>query len=468
MKFTWKMIAVVAILLALSLCICGTVVIAKSFSSMLSREKFTAKEELNLYSLTVQALCNDALRKGDLNEARHILQEINYNTQDETQKQFLVCTANGYILAGTPSLLEESKMTSHDGKMELRIYEKKDNSYLLAVNCLSVYGTELHFVRSVSIEPIFQRCADDLRGYELIMVIVLVIALALTMLLCFYMTEPIRRISRAAKQFSEGKYDKRAQVSTDDEIGHLARSFNSMADSLEAKIYQLEDAAQRQKEFNASFAHELKTPLTSVIGYADTIRSCKLNAKQQMEAANFIFTEGKRLEAMSFALLELFALEEKKPAFEEVNIQTLVSDVRKSSEYLLKERGVRLTIKVRKYSITAAPELLKTLLYNLIDNARKASEENAEILVIGEPVENGYLLSVCDFGRGIPRESLDRLTEPFYMVDKSRARAQGGAGLGLALCRKIAQLHGSELHFESEPGKGTVVSFVVGGSGNEP
>lgn len=467
MKFTWKMIAVVAVLLALSLCICGTVVIAGSFSSTLEGEKNAAKEEMRLYSLTIQALCNDALRKGDLKEAKLILQEVNYNTQDESQKQFLVCTADGIILSGTSLLLEQSKLVKHDGKLELRIYEKNEISYLLAVQCISVYGTELHFVRSVSIEPIFQHCADDLRGYELIMVIVLAVALALTMLLCFYMTEPIRRISRAAKQFSEGKYDKRALVTTDDEIGHLGKSFNSMADSLEAKIYQLEDAAQRQKDFTASFAHELKTPLTSVIGYADTIRSCKLNAKQQMEAANFIFTEGKRLEAMSFALLELFALEEKMPTFTEVDIQMLVSEVEKSSAFLLKNRGIRLTIKVRKSRLTVAPELLKTLLYNLIDNARKASDENGEILVIGEPVENGYLLSVCDFGRGIPKESLDRLTEPFYMVDKSRARAQGGAGLGLALCRKIAQLHGSELHFESEPGKGTVVSFVVGGK-NEP
>lgn len=467
MKFTWKMIAVVAVLLALSLCICGTIVIADTFSSALDAEKRTAQEDLRLYSLTVQALCNDALRRGDLQEARITLQSVAYDSDSAMDKSFLVCTGERQVLTGSISLLKNIDLSGNNGKMELRVLEMEQGCRLLAAQCLTLYGTELYFIRSSNIDAVFDRCAADLQRYELIMVIVLVIALALTMLLCFYMTEPIRRISRAAKQFSEGKYDKRAVVNTDDEIGHLARSFNSMADSLETTIYELEDAAQRQKDFTASFAHELKTPLTSVIGYADTLRSCKLNAKQQMEAANFIFSEGKRLESMSFALLELFALEEKHPSFSEVDIQSLAAEVEKSCEYLLKEKHIRLTVKVRKYKLSGAAELLKTLLYNLIDNARKASAENSEILLIGEPAENGYLFSVCDFGRGIPKESLDRLTEPFYMVDKSRARAQGGAGLGLALCQKIALLHGSSLHFESEPGKGTAVSFVVGGSMNE-
>lgn len=467
MKFAWKMIAVVALLLALSLSFCGILVISGSFSASMDAEKATAKEELRLFSLTIQALCIEDLQKGDVPGAKKTLQNTAYSNDETLKKHFLVCTGKGELLVGSRALHTYVREVDPEGRMSLCLIAGDDGNVLVASQSVNLYGTQLIFIRCSNVDNIFERCRAELRRYELIMVVVLLIALAVTMLLCFYLTEPLRRISRAAKQFSEGKYDRRAVVNSEDEVGHLARSFNSMADSLESTIYELEDAAQRQKDFTASFAHELKTPLTSVIGYADTLRSCKLNQKQQLEAANFIFTEGKRLEAMSFALLELFALEQKSPEFTQFEVSDFVKEVETSCAYLLDEQKIRLTTKVRKLRITGARELLKTLLYNLVDNARKASEPGGEILILGEPVENGYLLSVCDFGRGIPAESLARLTEPFYMVDKSRARAQGGAGLGLALCRKIAQLHGSELQFESAPGKGTVVSFVLGGGIHE-
>ena len=101
------------------------------------------------------------------------------------------------------------------------------------------------------------------------------------------------------------------------------------------------------------------------------------------------------------------------------------------------------------------------MLYNLIDNARKASEPGSELLLHGAIRDNRYIFSVADRGRGIPKEEIHKITQAFYMVDKSRARAQNGAGLGLALCEKIAQLHGGRLSIQSELGKGTVVRLVM-------
>ena len=110
----------------------------------------------------------------------------------------------------------------------------------------------------------------------------------------------------------------------------------------------------------------------------------------------------------------------------------------------------------------ADAQLIQTLLYNLADNARKAMEGPLrQILLQGRYVEEGYRLTVSDTGRGIPADQLGRITEPFYMVDKSRARRQGGAGLGLALCQRIALLHGSRLEFLSKPGEGTAVSCTL-------
>ena len=103
------------------------------------------------------------------------------------------------------------------------------------------------------------------------------------------------------------------------------------------------------------------------------------------------------------------------------------------------------------------------MLLNLVDNARKAG--SGEICLEGFSDGDGCRVTVTDDGKGIPPEELDRVTEAFYMVDKSRARAQGGAGLGLALCRRIVELHGGELALASEPGRGTKVTVTLRGEG---
>ncbi|MEI3348181.1 MAG: ATP-binding protein [Dysosmobacter sp.] len=110
---------------------------------------------------------------------------------------------------------------------------------------------------------------------------------------------------------------------------------------------------------------------------------------------------------------------------------------------------------------------MESVCLNLLDNARKALDAGGRILLEGTPAEGGYCIHVTDNGRGIAPEDLKRITEPFYMADKSRSRAQGGAGLGLTVCQKIVELHGGTLHFASTLGQGTRVSvFLKGGEGS--
>jgi len=98
---------------------------------------------------------------------------------------------------------------------------------------------------------------------------------------------------------------------------------------------------------------------------------------------------------------------------------------------------------------------------NLVDNACKASDEGGKVEIIGKRLEQGYLFSVKDYGMGIPEEECDKITNAFYMVDKSRSRSRNGAGLGLALCVEILRLHNSELHIESKVGEGSRFSFLI-------
>ena len=275
-----------------------------------------------------------------------------------------------------------------------------------------------------------------------------------------WLLRPLRRLSRAARRIAGGNMGVRAKVESDDEVGQLTRDFNRMADHLEQQFTELQDTARRQEDFIGSFAHELKTPLTSMIGYADMLRSREMTEEERFDAANYIFKEGKRLEALSFKLMDLLVLRHQELQKKAVSTVWLAEEISGILEPMLAEKGIEFQTSVQEASVKMEPDLMKTVLMNLLDNGRKAMEGSdaaKRLFLIGRPEKAGYAFYVHDTGKGIPAEELSRITEAFYMVDKSRARRQGGAGLGLSICAEIVKRHGGRLDFQSEEGKGTLV-----------
>ena len=279
-------------------------------------------------------------------------------------------------------------------------------------------------------------------------------------LLAAWLLRPLGRLSRAAQRIAGGNLKGRARVETGDEIGQLAADFNHMADNLEKQFWKLEDAARRQEDFIGSFAHELKTPLTSMIGYADMLRSREMGQEERFEAANYIFKEGKRLEALSFKLLDLLVIRHGELTKRPADVRWLAQELGGVLEPVLQGTAIRFQALVEEGQIPMEPDLIKTVLLNLLDNGRKAMEGGGTLQLLGrfeqEKGREGFAFYVKDTGKGMPKEELSRITEAFYMVDKSRARRQGGAGLGLALCAEIVKRHGGRLSFQSVEGRGTL------------
>ena len=147
-----------------------------------------------------------------------------------------------------------------------------------------------------------------------------------------------------------------------------------------------------------------------------------------------------------------------------VNMRLLCAEAERSCQPAMKAKGLTLAVTAEEGVLRGDPALLQTLLQNLLDNARKASSPGGTVALRGEAMEGGYRLTVSDQGRGIPDSELGKITEPFYMVDKSRSRAEGGAGLGLALCQKTVDLHQGTLRFQSREGEGTVAAVTLRGS----
>ncbi|MDD3796027.1 MAG: HAMP domain-containing sensor histidine kinase [Lachnospiraceae bacterium] len=269
---------------------------------------------------------------------------------------------------------------------------------------------------------------------------------------------PLQELKSAAADIAGGAYDSRVPVRRKDEIGELAISFNQMSDQVRMHVAALSRTNETQRQLLASLAHELKTPMTAIIGFSDTLMTLRLSEERKRQALTYIGSECRRLSRLSVKMLELTGLyetEEEHISMEMVAVGELLEQVRILTAHRLQEKQIKLII------TNACPDLKREMdrdlmisfLLNLVDNAAKASAFGGKIEIFSEESS----ITVKDYGKGIPAEELEHVTEAFYMVDKSRARSEGSIGLGLALCRQIARLHGAGMRIESEAGVGTSV-----------
>lgn len=189
-----------------------------------------------------------------------------------------------------------------------------------------------------------------------------------------------------------------------------------------------------------------------------TFAQMQPDPEEQREAAGAIFHEAQRLEALSGKLLQLMGLGEHAPNWYPCSWILFCRSAPRRCPAL---NGCILTMQSNGLTVQGDADLLCDLVINLVTNAAKASTPGSAIAVCAEQADGSIRLTVQDHGQGIPADKLARVVEPFYMVDKSRSRRQGGSGLGLALCSRIAQAHGGTLAMESELGKGTTVTVTL-------
>ena len=268
-------------------------------------------------------------------------------------------------------------------------------------------------------------------------------------------TRPLTALAETARQIAGGDYSMRADVHTGDEIGALAGDFNLMAEAVEARIAELMETAERQRLIIGGVTHEFKTPLTALLLHTRMLRRANMTEEEKDDSLAHIESQCEWLERLVQMLLKLITLErdiERRPC----EVDALLDQVRQNTQKSLADRGVTLIIQSDDGTLNCNADLIQSLLINLVDNAAKAYDADApdkRVLL----TFSGDTIEVRDFGRGIPEQAMERIFEPFYMVDKSRSKKSGGSGLGLALVRKIADAHDAELTVESSVEKGTTV-----------
>lgn len=274
-----------------------------------------------------------------------------------------------------------------------------------------------------------------------------------------HILQPLQELNETTKRLAEGNYDQRVVVRRKDEIGQLEESFNKMAEAVEMSTRSLE-ASERQKTlFMGNLTHELKTPMTAISGYAQTLLSTKLSRENQEAALLYIYEECGRLERLSKKMMKLLELDQEDSlVFTDMPVSRLFEAAEKSCEVILKDKQMTLECMEHGEHFSMDLDLMTDVLINLIDNGVKASDCGGKIVL--RAYDN--IIEVQDFGQGIPAEEQEKIMEPFYMVDKSRSRKSGGAGLGLALTAMIAKQHNISIQIDSKEGNGTriILQFV--------
>ena len=274
------------------------------------------------------------------------------------------------------------------------------------------------------------------------------LAAVLALLFSRGITRSLKNLSRSADAVRNGAAFTLKPSVRQDEIGSLTNAFIAMNDAVEKREESLREQARQRQQLVDALAHEMRTPLTTVVSAARMIQNASAGAELRNEMCDLIVRESRRLSDMDANLMKLTQMNGAEPETEEFSLEEAAREaLAVTPEAVLSGEDS---------AVTADRALIIHLMRNLVNNALKSGTQTP-VRVALHP--RGF--SVSDEGRGMTEEQIRQCMEPFWKADPARTRASGGAGLGLTICRSIARLHGTDLVIRSTPGKGTTVDFTL-------
>ncbi|MBO3444861.1 HAMP domain-containing sensor histidine kinase [Clostridium sp. CCUG 7971] len=335
-----------------------------------------------------------------------------------------------------------------------------NKKYLFVSSIINLKNTDFKFILSTNIEYLYIQKINNYKFF-LALDIVISIILAIGMyIISKKLTDPIVRLSKTSKDIANGDYTKRVMGNkNNDEIGVLENNFNIMIDVIENNIEELKYMNESKQRFIDSLNHEIKTPITSIIGYSELLLKGKVSESTKIKSLTYINSEAKRLEVLNSTLLKLILIREEKINEEKISIKECIINTYSSLRYKFETNNINLKIDIEDEYIYADKQLIIVLLTNIMDNSIKASNKDDNISVSGKYIKDdkSYILKIKDNGIGIPEEDIDKILEPFYMVDKARSRKNNGVGLGLSICYEICKVHNIIFNINSKVDLGTEV-----------
>lgn len=457
MKLWQKVYLFTMILFVVLLNVGMYVVFELTYQKDIGVEQKQAEAEYNMLTDLVVRSLNSLYNQGDVTDAklRRVMEKYE-NYYDDTLCLTLWKGENCVYPENADNLRNwndvsgrnEIRITGADLKkitVQGKIYEGEETLYLR-------YEKELTELNEVW---------DKLQTNYLVISLSFSFVLAISLFIILRRTmKPITQLTKVVDDMAEGNWESKAPEAGKDEVATLGRHFNRMADKIQDNIQQIRQEADAKQEFVDNFAHELKSPLTSIYGFAEYVQKANIPEDEKIQCMSYIMDESKRLLQLSYTLLDMAKIRNEAIHIEEVKLCDVEEQIQKRMETLCAERGVTLVCNRNADTMFANEVLLFSLLCNLIQNAVYACK-SGDIVTWGVEEEAANIrIYVEDNGCGMTKEQVKRVKEPFYRVDKARSREAGRTGLGLAICSQIVEYHNARMDIQSEPDKGTIITVL--------
>lgn len=261
---------------------------------------------------------------------------------------------------------------------------------------------------------------------------------------------PIEQINEATKKVALGEYDIELETKREDEIGELTNNFNKMTRGLKS-------TENLQKEFINNVSHEIKTPVSSIEGFAKFLKDKNLTDEEREEYANIIIEEAKRLENLTGKILKLSKLNNQEIITNKQEIE-VAEQIRKAISLLepkWSKKDIKINVSLEEKIFLGDEDLIFQVWVNIIDNAIKFSNEGESIDIKVYEKDSNINVEIKDHGIGMKEEELEKVYDRFYQIDRSHSKE--GSGLGLAIVKRIVELSEGKIEIKSKENKGTIV-----------
>lgn len=315
-----------------------------------------------------------------------------------------------------------------------------------------------YLVIHTSMSDLYEDKEDMLNIMYITLAVLLCISLVALLIVGSLIRYPMKKITKAASEYAAGNLAYQVELDTEDEFGHLADSMNLMAQELnEMEAYE--------RKFIANISHDFRSPLTSIKGYVEAMMDGTIPVEFQEKYFNIVLFETDRLKKLTEELLTLNSFGSKRGMLEITvfDINAVIKNTAASFEGRCRNRkiSIELLFESRNQPVEADMGKIQQVLYNLIDNAIKFSNDNSSIEVETTVKHEKVFVSVKDHGIGIPKDSQKKIWERFYKTDASRGKDKRGTGLGLAIVKEIIQAHNEHINVISTEGVGTEFTFSL-------
>ena len=451
----WLKVSLISIIMTLvATCICNLVLLIRTGNSQID-----AAIQNTLRTLNTRVGSWQVIMESETNRNLDTLSE-------RSLAQYLISSMSdsNTALAMADEMIYNTVSVNPQDYLEIEPFETRyiitdidGYSILITGKQINIKSSPYTLYQMEDVTSVFDNSKKTAYQFAAISLAVVVVVGFFIIFLVRFLMRPVETLKKNAAMIADGVYDQRAYIAGNDEIGELAETFNKMADAVQNHIENLHLEAERRTLLMSALTHELKTPLTSISGNAQTLLRTKLNESEREEALLMIDSECTRVERLSQKLMQLIVLRRTEDILmKPQDMDAFFQSISASCTAMLQKVQMHLTIENHITTLLMDEDLMSSLILNLIDNAVKSSFRDCVIEIIA----NENTIKVKDHGKGIPKDAIPQLTQPFFMVDKSRAKKAGGIGLGLALAEEIARLHNARLCFESKERQGTIVTVI--------